>query len=1037
MRVWLLVVVVGAVGAQELGQVESPEAAEDSDQYQGRRYPDRSERYQQKYEVGQEDGVARFGNSQLPWEGGQDGGQEGGQGARARAQAQFEGAQQYLNSSIQSIRGRIEDNRDPGQAFRDFAAQRDKLERPTTTTLRPETTTLSRPGVSTRDPFNDPNRYVAPQTQDASNGVRFVNGLPYRESTNVKNGQFGGGDRYDTRGHAIPGQYDPENDPRFSDPRYEDPRNLPKYENNRQQQPKDRYDSKYRYYERFPDHQRDRLRDPSYDPRWDPKEPLAPGVLGGWLPELQGECRPGCENLARDVTVNTNYGRVNGFYVYLYDGPRVPLYGRPGRAHTDKVKAKVSVFLGIPYAMPPIGEARLMPPRPHRGWQSYDAVDWAPVCPQPIKYVGALKNAPLMDEDCLFLNVFTPTVESTVSQLFPVMVYIHGGHFQKGSANEFPGHQLAANGRVVVVAINYRLGALGFLSTGDHHAPGNYGLLDMAMAIKWVYDNVYAFQGDRDKITLFGPDAGAASAGILAVMPKTKSMVRRVIAMSGSPLADWAVYNDKFRAMNTSLVYGERIGCTIDHSFKLVDCIKRGRSFHELTNIEFKPEIGTWPWAPVVQKNISVPEDSWQSEWNSDDFMAIPELVSVMYENQQYNNKLQYLTGVSKDDAAYLLYANKTIAPDYDVNWDFFDVMVRDHINQYNYTLNPVGIFNAIKYMYTYYPDPNNRTHIREEFVNFWSDYYFKAPNDAIVKTLVRNGVDTYMYVQNTTVEALKLPWWRKITHNLEHYFLTGAPFMDSDFFPQNEQVSREFWTEGDRNMSQFFIYAFANFSWYGNPTPKTILGVHWDQVTKGEIQKYLAVNTTENSTTLWNYRQKECAFWTEYLPSVIGYITPTYPPTTEFWWEPDSPLQIAFWSMSSISLFLLVLVVISCLLWRNAKSQSKDRFGDAGSRMSLASLKQYPGDFDHMDTISGKEHMELSPSMMSMRTAKTGLGHEDGVSLRSAGGTLGQGFQREGSVHSLRALGLQSVGPPVPGHNPSFVPLMNGESVYCLYCLL
>ena len=1016
MKPLLLVFLVGLVVGQE-GQLERPgggEGEEEEGGYQARRYPDRSDRYQQRYDVGEE-GVARSGNNQLPWIGGQ-------------SQAQFEQAQSYVNSSIQNLQSRAEDLRDPGQAFRDFAAARDRAERPSSTTIRPETTTLGRPKVSTRDPFNDPNRYVAPQTQDSSNGVRFVNGLPYRESTNAKNGQYGGGDRYDSRGFAIPGKYDLDNDPQFSDPRYQDPRNLPKYDNNRQTVPKDRYDSKYRYYERFPDHQRDRLRDPSYDPRWDPKEPLAPGVLGGWLPELQGECRPGCENLARDVTVNTNYGRVNGFYVYLYDGPRVPLYGRPGRAHTDKVKAKVSVFLGIPYAMPPIGDARLMPPRPHRGWQSYDAVDWAPVCPQPIKYVGALKNAPLMDEDCLFLNVFTPTVESNVAQLFPVMVYIHGGHFQKGSANEFPGHQLAANGRVVVVAINYRLGALGFLSTGDHHAPGNYGLLDMAMAIKWVYDNVYAFQGDRDKITLFGPDAGAASAGILAVMPKTRNLVRRVISMSGSPLADWAVYNDKFRAMNTSLVYGERIGCTIDSSWKLVDCVKRGRSFHELTNIEFKPEIGTWPWAPVVQKNISVPEDSWQTEWNSDDFMAIPELVSVLYENQQYSNKLQYLTGVAKDDAAYLLYANKTVAPDYDISWDFFDVMVRDHINQYNYTLNPIGIFNAIKYMYTYYPDPNNRTHIREEFVNFWSDYFFKAPNDALVKTLVMNGVDTYMYVQNTTVEALRLPWWRKITHNLEHYFLTGAPFMDSDFFPQNEQVSRESWTEGDRNMSQFFIYAFANFSWYGNPTPKTILGVHWDQVTKGEIQKYLAVNTTENSTTLWNYRQKECAFWTEYLPSVIGFITPTYPPTTEFWWEPDSPLQIAFWSMSSVSLFLLVMVVVCCLLWRNARSQAKDRYGDAGSRMSLASLKQYQGDFDHMETISGKEHMELSPSMMSMKTTKTGIGQEDGISLRSHGGTIGGGFQREGSVHSLKALGLQAIPPPVPGHAPSFAPLMNGE---------
>ena len=99
----------------------------------------------------------------------------------------------------------------------------------------------------------------------------------------------------------------------------------------------------------------------------------------------------------------------------------------------------------------------------------------------------------------------------------------------------------------------------------------------------------------------FGPGAGAASAGLLAIMPRTRSMVRRVIAISGSPLADWAAINDKFRAMNTSLVYGERIGCTIDSSWKLVDCIRRGRSFSELTNIEFTPEIGTWPWAPVIQ----------------------------------------------------------------------------------------------------------------------------------------------------------------------------------------------------------------------------------------------------------------------------------------------------------------------------------------------------------------------------------------------------------------------------------------------------
>ncbi|XP_059086237.1 neuroligin-like protein glit-1 [Tigriopus californicus] len=804
-------------------------------------------------------------------------------------------------------------------------------------TLRPTQKLVAQ--TTARDPFDDPNRYRIPQQQETREGVRFVNGQPYREPANIQDRY---GNRYDPRFHSIPGTYDPENDPRFSDPRYQDPRNVPKYNNNRQSIPKDRYDSKYRYYERFPDRQTDRLRDPNYDPRYDPDDLPVPGVLGGWLPELQGECRPGCENLPRDVTISTNYGRVNGFYVYLYDGPRVPEFERPGVANVDKVKSTVTVFLGIPYAQPPTGEARLMPPRAHRGWQSYDAVDWAPVCPQPIRFVGATKNAPLMDEDCLYLNIFSPTVKSGQSQLFPVMFYIHGGEFSHGSGNEFPGQQLAAWGRVVVVTINYRLGALGFLSTGDQHAPGNYGLLDQAMALKWVSDNINSFQGDRERITVFGPGAGAASAGLLAVMPRTRDMVRRVIAISGSPVAEWAAINDKFRAMNTSLVFGERVGCTIDNSWKLVDCVRRGRSAAELTNIEFKPEIGTWPWAPVVQVNISMPEDEWNEEWVSDDFMALPDLVTELYQQEKYNPRLQYLTGVSRDDASYLLYNNKSLAPNYDVGWDFFDVMVRDHINQYNYTLNPEGIFNAIKYMYTYYPDPNNRSHIREEFINFWSDYYFRAPQDAIVKTLVDNRVDTFMYVQNTTVEALRLPWWRQITHNLEHFFLTGAPFMDPVFFPEGQQVSRNLWTEGDRNMSEFFIYAFSNFSWYGKPTPTHILGVHWDNTKKGEILHFLAVNTTENSTMLWNYRQRECAFWTEYLPSVIGYITPTYPPTTEFWWEPDSPLQKAFWSISSLCLFLIVLVVVCFLLWRNATRKLKDRYYDDGT----ASLRGYPPDF-------------------------------------------------------------------------------------------
>lgn len=127
------------------------------------------------------------------------------------------------------------------------------------------------------------------------------------------------------------------------------------------------------------------------------------------------------------------------------------------------------------------------------------------------------------------------------------MVYIHGGEFLKGASNLFPAHIMATFYKVIVVTLNYRLGVLGnefvkyflektkqfclgFLSTGDINSPGNYGLLDQAMALKWVYENIESFNGDKYSITLFGPGAGAASAGLLMVSPETSHIVNKVIA---------------------------------------------------------------------------------------------------------------------------------------------------------------------------------------------------------------------------------------------------------------------------------------------------------------------------------------------------------------------------------------------------------------------------------------------------------------------------------------------------------------------------
>ncbi|XP_018570116.1 neuroligin-4, Y-linked isoform X1 [Anoplophora glabripennis] len=659
----------------------------------------------------------------------------------------------------------------------------------------------------------------------------------------------------------------------------------------------------------------------SYD-RAGNADPILPGILGGWREDLQGKRREQTREKIRDIFVETTHGSVQGFQVYLFDNPDPDSLYRPGAEFIEREQGVTSVFLGIPYAQPPVNDGRFKPPRLHRGWQTLQAVDFGPACPQPRKYTGATFGITYVDEDCLYLNVFTPDITAGRSQKYPVMIYIHGGDFIHGASNTFPGHIMATFYRVVVVTLNYRLGALGFLSTADVNSPGNYGILDQAMALRWIYDNAEKFGGDKDSITLFGPGAGAASAGLLMVAPQTSNMVTKVIAQSGSAVADWAMTHDRYRAQNTSRVFGKQIGCSIDSSWKLVNCLKNSRSAIEIGNAEFPPEVGLFPWAPVIDMNITMPH---YEGWYEKDWHFISESVETLIKKRSFNAGLRYMSSVTLQEAATFITSNTSLAPNYIVNQEFFDQKVKELVLRYNYTLNSNGTFDAIKYMYTYWPDPHNVTLIREKYIQLLTDFLYTAPNDKMVKLLVEQNVPVYMYVLNTTIESFNLSEWRKVPHDIEHYLLCGAPFLDIEMLPSRENFVRDQWTRNDRNMSHFFMKAYTDFARYGNPSHTQILGLHFEESKHGQL-KYLNLNTTYNSSIMWNFRQTESAFWTQYIPMVVGHLVPTYPPTTEFWWEPKAPLQIAFWSISGFCLLLIVLLVVCCMLWRNAK-RSSDRY--------------------------------------------------------------------------------------------------------------
>jgi para-nitrobenzyl esterase len=196
-------------------------------------------------------------------------------------------------------------------------------------------------------------------------------------------------------------------------------------------------------------------------------------------------------------------------------------------------------FKGIPYAAPPLGELRWMPPQPVKPWQGVRAAkEFGTIAPQNLMPIGPIpQNNQPQSEDCLFLNVWTPGLDKARR---PVMVWIHGGAFSIGSGSDvmFAPQNLAKKGDVVSVSINYRLGMLGFLrlkdvTGGKIPATGNEGFLDQVAALKWVKENIAAFGGDPGNVTVFGESAGSMSIACLMVMPSAKGLFHKAIMESG------------------------------------------------------------------------------------------------------------------------------------------------------------------------------------------------------------------------------------------------------------------------------------------------------------------------------------------------------------------------------------------------------------------------------------------------------------------------------------------------------------------------
>ena len=277
--------------------------------------------------------------------------------------------------------------------------------------------------------------------------------------------------------------------------------------------------------------------------------------------------------------INTKYGKIQGY-----------------------IEKGIKIFKGIPYAAPPINDLRFMPPKPPAVWSDIlIATEFGPNVPQPENNASFLFGPPREESEanCLTLNIWTPGADK---KRRPVMFWIHGGNFRYGSSAQvtYNGIPLAKRGNVVLVTINYRLGPLGFL-----YIPGktaNVGMLDQVAALKWVHDNIEAFGGDPNNITIFGESAGASSVITLLTMPAAKGLFHRAIAQS-TPL-----YYDSYQeAGSKKFISRLHVEPEDIESLQKIDIKKINRIHYKMALEGYATQEAT-PFTPIVDGKV-LPED--------------------------------------------------------------------------------------------------------------------------------------------------------------------------------------------------------------------------------------------------------------------------------------------------------------------------------------------------------------------------------------------------------------------------------------------
>jgi len=489
----------------------------------------------------------------------------------------------------------------------------------------------------------------------------------------------------------------------------------------------------------------------------------------------------------------------------------------------------VDVFLGIPYASPPVGPRRFSPTSEHSPWAGVlQAISYGPACPQafpshprnhtqPVEgvtsqyrhYLARVQDSLTHQaEDCLYLNIFRPHHVTGVFGPQPtpgdrpklaVLVFIHGESWSWGSASLYDARVLATLGKIIVITFNYRIGVLGWLNTNPSpNTKGqiaNYGLIDQIAALQWVAENIAQFGGDPERITVMGQGAGAASVEYLVHSPAIRqSHFQRVILMSGSIFSGWARVDNPAEA---GVRLARSLGCSLPadlhtHHTQILDCL-REKSVEDLTSWQPQPLAFKVPWGPsydgVTVKNNFV-EIKGKRSFDARQYDAMVGVTTSDWFHPQGSRALQ--EGVSEEER---------------------DRLLRSYvINNYDGHLRE--IFLAVLHEYTDWDQGRPRPLVQAaQLVAAISDAMYLAPALHSAGTFFRRKNNTFVYhFHHQTKSGMYAKVEAGAVHGEELGYVFGLPV--APVWPHQNYH----YTRAEAVLSALVITYWANFVKDGNP---------------------------------------------------------------------------------------------------------------------------------------------------------------------------------------------------------------------------